>query len=456
VYAEDNWRVNDKLTLNLGLRYEVFTPFSEAHNLGSNFDLATLSIIVDSNANHTEGVKTEYGSFSPRIGFAESLNRSTVLRGGFGISYYPNQLFTFNAPNTFTFVQTIASPSTPAPIPVAVDPTTFASNPQVTTLSSQNLHLKNEYIEQFNLVLQKEFAGNVFSVGYVGELGRQLPTDPDLDRPGPPGANKPQLPYVYQAQLPYVNQIYGQENGGVSNYNALQATYQLRQRHGLTLNANYTYARDLDDVNSFSAPNGLGGGIYGAGLLTNDPGYDYGNSDLDVRHRAAGTLDYQLPFGEGANGFKGTLVKGWEVSSLGFWQTGIPFTVANVNDVVNIPGVSADRPNVTGNPNLSNPSPKMWYRLSAFSAQTPGTLGDSGRNTVYGPRDRRVDLSVLKNIPVGERFRIQFRAECFNVTNTVNWGYPNVDYQTPLAGQVSNTANNENPRQFQFALKALF
>lgn len=443
-FIQDDWRVNEKLTVNLGLRYEVFTPYTEVHNLISNLDIDTLKLVVASDGNPSANVKTDHLNFSPRAGFALSLTPTAVVRGGFGMSYYPTDTLNSNPPSVFNYQKTIASLATAAPIPTLVDPTTFASNPNVTSVSVKPRDLRPLYVEQFNLALQKQLGPHVFTLSYVGQLGRQFLVYADLDRPGPPGANLPALPFVYAAQLPYISQIFLTRNGGVNSYNAFQGLYSLKTHFGLNLDANYTWSHTLSNV---SSPN----------LLNNDIDYDYGNADTDLRQRATMTLIYQIPFGDHlTNRVASAVAKGWQLNSLAYWETGLPLTVANDNGQAHIPLVMVDRPNVTRNPNLKNPSPKHWYDTDAFALQTPGTLGNSGRNTVYGPRDRRVDISLFKSFPLRDRLSMQFRTECYNLTNTPNWGPPGMNWQLANAATISQTAQNEIPRQLQFALKFLF
>jgi hypothetical protein len=454
-YFQDNWRVNDRLTLNLGIRYEVFTPYTEVHNYITNFDMDTLKIVQASNSNPTANVKTEHGDFSPRIGFAASLNSSTVLRGGFGMSYYPTDELPSNPPSVYNYTQYLVNFSTPAPIPAPVDPNTFATNPNVTLLTTKARNLRPLYVEQFNLALQKQVGPQFFTIGYVGQLGRQLIVRSDLNRPDPPGANQPARPLIYAAQLPYVQQIQNRRNGAISSYNSLQTTYSLQSSFGLNMNVNYTWAHTLTNTGFASANNGLGT-TYQPNLLNDNLDYDYGNADTDIRHRVAMTLNYQLPFGKHLTGAAGVLAKGWQLNSLAYWQTGLPITASNTNGQARIPLVTGDRPNVLHNPNLNDPSPRNWFDKTAFELQTPGTLGNSGRNTIVGPRDRRVDLSLFKSFALREPFTLQFRAECYNVTNTPNWGMPNINWQLPNGGTINSTATGEIPRQYQFALKVLF
>jgi hypothetical protein len=340
-----------------------------------------------------------------------------------------------------------------------VDPNTFASNPLVTALYANPKNMHSVYVEQFNLIAQKEVRATVFTVGYVGELGRQLILQPNWNLPAPPGAGNPTPAYRFATQLPYITTITLSRNGGVSSYHALQTSVQRRYAGGLTLNANYTYARNL--TNSFNGS----GSTNPLQLIPSRPDYDYGNADIDIRHRAAISVNYAIPFGRNFHGLAAQAAKGWQVNSIAYWQTGLPFTVTNQNAQIRLPGVTTDRPNQLRSAKLANASITKWFDTTAFQAQTPGTAGNEGRNQLYGPRDRRIDLSLFKDFPIHETLKLQFRAEGYNITNTPNFALPTSAFTstatgfaspTSAFGTISSTAGNEIPRQYQFALKMTF
>jgi hypothetical protein len=251
--------------------------------------------------------------------------------------------------------------------------------------------------------------------------------------------------------LPKVTNIQYVDNSGITNYYALQAIFLRSMSHGLMFNANYTWAHGLSNsVQSASATTNA------YALITNDPMYDYGNSPIDVRHRIAGSVIYDLPFGKSTSGIRGRIIGGWEAVLMGFWQTGIPFTVVDGSPAINLPGISSDRPNQIKSAALSNPSINKWFDTSQFVRQTAGTPGNEASDSVYGPRSRVFNMSLIKDTPIAERLRAQFRAEFFNITNTPNFGLPGNGMTTPSFGVISSTAGNMTPRQMQFALKLLF
>lgn len=454
LYVQDDWHVRPWLTLNLGARWEGYTPISDAHNNYANFNLQTLSIqLAGKSTSSTGGVKTDYTDFSPRVGFEANLGHSTVIRGGFGFSYYPPVMQT-QVQNPNPPFDYICFPCSTATFPNLPEPIASATNPSG-TVSSLDPNLKNAYVRQYNLFVEKQFGANSISIGGVGENGRRTLYLRNADQPLPPGAEAPGTPppaLVYATQLPNVTNIQFVDNSGITNYYGFEVTYLRPTGHGLTISANYTWGHGLSNsvqsASTFSNP---------FSLVTNNPMYDYGNSPLDVRHRIAGSVLYDLPFGKTAHGFARQAIAGWEASLIGFWETGLPFTVENGSPQINLQNVNDDRPNQTGSAALSNPSISKFFNASVFVPQTFGTAGNERSDSVYGPRSRTLNAALLKQFPVYEKLNLQFRAEFFNITNTPNFAQPGANLSTPATfGVISATAANMNPRQMQFALRLQF
>jgi hypothetical protein len=462
-FAQDDWRVTKNLTLNLGVRYDIFTPFTEAHNEYSNFNASTLQIqVAGVNTSSTLGIGTHYKDVSPRLGFALSLPRNTVVRGGFGVGFFPvdfqNTIQNANPPYSylcFPCFSALPYPTLPSPAAPSV------TNP-AGTVTSKSPNFGPGYNEQYNLTLQKQLGANVVTATYVGEVGRRLLYQGDLDRPLPPGPGNATPKYVYQTQLPNVTSIAYNYNGAIMNYNALLLSFNRQIKNGLTFATNYTLAHGLID----GSPTGTSADP--VGLVSGKPSYDYGNSNLDIRHRFAATANYQLPLGRSSHGLEAIAIKDWQVNLLTYWQTGLPFTVTNSTPQINLPGVTSDRPNRIAPAALPHPTISEWFNTSAFASQTLGTAGNSERNGFYGPHDQRVDLSLFKTFPIEGAVKLQFRAECFNIVNHPNFGTPNAGGSVPASspagtivtgpgyGTISSTVAGEVPRQFQFALKMQF
>jgi len=494
-YIQDDWRLSQALTLNLGLRYDVYGAITEAHNRYENFEYPTLTMISGTQDAHV-GVDTNYKNFEPRVGFAYSAGKGMVVRGGYGISSYPlaiqNEIQIPNPPYTF-YEDCIPCfgnfnwPTMPIPTPASL-----------TNLSGSLTYVAKNYntldVQQFNLMVQKELGANVITLGGVGELGRHLLFQPSINMPVPSGpyaddaTQGPAAPpaLLTASALPNVGTIEGDLPWATNNYYAMQAVFARRFTKGLAFNANYTWAHGLGDA---VAGSGAGTAI---GMIPSDVRADYGNSGVDIRHRIAGNITYSLPFGQNLSGARALAIKGWDWNFLMFWQTGQPFGItngyANPNGLaqINLPTITADRPNrIAGQSFKTSSSPGLadWLNPGAFTPQPAGTLGDEGNNPFQGPHTRRADMSVLKNFNLSERVSAQFRAECYNISNTPNFENPNsaisgwtagpqhgaanpISEVGLLPGDIATTAGgfgsitsdvpNLNPRQFQFALKFLF
>jgi hypothetical protein len=473
-YVQDDWHVKEWLTLNLGMRWDLFTPFTEKNNAYSTFDIHTMKMIVASADNPTAGIQTFYKNFAPRIGFAAQIGYGMVLRGGYGISYYPGDygptINQYNIPFNPPAFNCIVGPPPPigcpaefgtlaqgVPIPVLGDANNLSGS-----LNAKEKKFRPSYLQQFNLILQKQFGENVVTAGFAGSLGRRINkmgTNINLPDPSTGAPN----PLRFLAQLPAVTSINYLENGYNSNYSSMQLSFQRRYSKGLTFNVNYTWSHGL--TSAMSQTSAI------SGLLRNNRRYDYGNSDLDIRNRIALMLNYDLPFGKSLKGIAGAVASGWALNSVAYWQSGRVLTVRDLafNPApINLPGVTADRPDVVpGQPYVvDNWTIDNYLNLKAFKVQAKGTPGTESNNQIQGPPSRSLDLSIFKNFAIGESMRLQFRAEAYNFTNTANFAEPIVEFVAVDAngnptnagnfGKIVSTRIGSAPRQIQFALKLLF
>jgi hypothetical protein len=558
-FAQDNWKVRPWLTINIGARYDIFTPFTEVHGFLSNYDPATQQLLVPAQglqflqsigantsgivaSSPTAGVQTTYSNIAPRLGFAATIARNTVLRGGYGIADFPGN-YTSNASLKNAPFNGVYSPSingTPCQSPLAFQietnsgqvatplPGCQAAMGQTTTLSGATggipvptpqalnspdlslpdnvaLNFRTSYVHQFNLELQKQFGANVITIGYVGQLGRHLPqVVNDVNIPDPlntthTAANTAGfgLPNTITG-APCVTPISGCDlrftvrptattlpglggvgeyfSEGTSSYNSLQASFQRSYHDGLTVSANYTYSHAIDDATDLSLEGQEGFGNADPFDLKR---FETGSSDLDLRHRFVATATYELPFGKSFTGAKKIGLAGWQVNGILVWNSGTPFSITDnftgfANSVFNGIGGGTTRPNQIANPGLPNPSNAEFFNNTAFEVPVLGTIGDTGRNTLYGPSFRYFTFSVFKDFPITEKVKLQFRTEIFNLTNTPSFFIPNNqnDHATtnqvptadqiaagtvsPAFGQVVVTNPNYTPREIQFALKLLF
>jgi len=503
-FIQDNWRVTPNLTLIYGLRYDVFTPFTEAHNNISNFNYAlalaattpaeaqaALQVAGVNGVSNTAGIQTVYSNVAPRLGFAWTVSPGTVLRGGYGISYFPgnytsnadlkNPPFTSNyspscQSNNAYYIQKAEGAPTLNPICDAPFDYFYEGVPLPTpqTITSLNLgfvaedpKLRPALVQQYNLQAEKQIGANVVTIGYVGNAGQHLPqtlNDINLPAPNANGDNRP-----LHALLSNVNGVGYLVSEGVSNYNALQTSFQRRLARGLAFDANYTWAHGLDDVLGFSEEGDQG-------AFNADPTrvreIDYGNSENNITNRFALSLDYALPFGQGFTGVRRFVLAGWETNAIVVWQSGKDFSIENSSSEHVTDGgyqdraqpnfgPGPDRPDQIGPTGVPHKSLAEYFNTAAFVGQPLGTVGDVARNQMYGPHFKHIDLSLFKNFALSDRFSMQFRVESFNISNTpsfyiANTNSGNTQLGNGTFGQVTQTDPNYTPRQFQFALKLLF
>jgi hypothetical protein len=458
-YVNDSWRATPRLTLNAGLRYELNTAPVDAEDRANLYDPATRSLVrVGTNGIPRGGFDTDRNNFAPRVGLAWTLDDQTVVRAGYGVYYEqsalaPGEALYFNAPyfdlNLFFSLQglplTLNNPF-PSNFPFALPKTALAVQRD----------LRTPYMQQWNLNVQRQLGrSRVLEVGYVGSKGTKLLTARDINQPRPSPVSPNPRPN------PFFDDIDIIESRANSNYHALQARLQQRLSNGLALLASYTYSKSLDDASNFFTSAG-------------DPNFpqdsgnaraERGRSNFDVRQRLSVSYTYDLPFGKGQRyahegGFLSSLLSGWQTNGVVTLQTGRPFTVALLSDIDNSNtgrsnlGFGAnDRPNVVGDPRLSNPTPDRWFNTSAFAFPPFGTFGNSGRNTLDGPGFQNVNASLVKNTQLGESVRLQLRAEAFNLFNHPNFNLPDNFLGSPTFGRILSA---QSPRHLQFGVKLLF
>jgi hypothetical protein len=460
VFFQDDWRATRWLTLNIGLRYDIYSLPTERNNQMVNLNLNTLQYVYanDNGVNSRAGVMTNHGDIGPRFGFAATLGHEFVVRGGYGISYFPG-----NTGTQYLGAGPRTAMATPAVTPTVVSglspnlfladgfPPTVAQPPYtpINAVGGTNWHFPDSTVQQFNLTVEKAISDYIFSASYVGLLSRHLAIQnfPLNNAPVGPGAIQQRRPYY--PVLPAVQAINIFMAIGVSNYNGLQLNLTRRLNHGLTLNTNYTFAKCLSDSIQIGQSNP-------SFLEVPDIRHnDYGRCDNDIRQRWAMTANYGLPLGKSLKGVVKALAADWQLNAVAAYQTGLPFSVYN-NSALSNTGAANDRPNLVTDPGAINSSVGQWFNTAAFQAQPAFTLGNSGRNILTGPPARHLDLSVFKMFNLNERMRVQFRAEGFNVTNTPNFALPNAAINTPGFGSISRLQYLTTPRQIQLALKLLF
>ncbi len=478
-FAEDNWRVNQKLTLNLGLRYDVMTWPYETQNRMASFDVNPQSstygqvLLAGKNGVPRTIENNNHDDIGPRIGFAYDMhgNGKQVIRGGFGMYYFPdyggidNQLgqqVPFGGSVGYSAQQGYCitfTGQTPAPgstygcnqsaqqttaLPQPGFPNFNPANPPngLSTLAvNRNNH--NQMIQEWNLqVAQQVGRYDMLSLAYVGTHASNLSNyyNYNLFQFATGKQNFPQF-----GSISYNNYV------GVSNYNGLQLHYVHRQGKDLIVTGSYAWSHTLDD---------------GPGTISlyYDPRASYGNSSQDERNVFTSSILYHLPFGRGERFFGNVsyplnlVIGGWQMNVIGHIASGTPFDLSVSGNA------DADTPDLIGSINYPKSISGTWFDTSAFAA--PPTVSANGqnvftrlgtlrRNQLYGPGQRSADFSLQKNIQFTSRYVLELHGDAFNVTNTPQFTNPDGNFYDSNFGKVTSTANNSQ-REIQLAARFTF
>ncbi|HYO80905.1 MAG TPA: TonB-dependent receptor [Bryobacteraceae bacterium] len=498
LYAQDSWRVSRKLTVELGLRYNLVFPLYSALGNFTTFDPARfrpeaapsvnpgngaldtpgdpwngLVIFGDSFPDRARGripavelpgverlftglprggTNTEYGNFGPRLSFAFDplANGRTALRGGFGIFYDRIQTdFLGGSSNNPPFASSANIFEGNIDNPGGGTQRDFPAN-----VSGIFLGMRTPRVYSFNLGVQQELrSGLIAEVGYVGTMGRNLLRTININQPRP-GTAQANRGVNLNSLRPYQGYatINLQDTGDSSNYNSLQASLNQRYRAGLNFGLTYTWSRTLD------TSGGTFQDIY-------NPRADYGLSSIHRAHILTVNWVYELPFfRSGGPRLVRAALGGWEISGISLFQSGAPNSVTVPEDVAGIGGTSS-RADVVGDPVLASGERTLsrWFNTEAFlpaSQMTPGRFGNSGRNVLIGPSYTQTDVALMKNFSLGEQFRLQFRGESFNVLNHPSFTGINTtvrfDNQGRPAQNYGAVTSSGPGRVLSFGLKLLF
>jgi hypothetical protein len=481
-FAQDDIKLTPRLTLNLGVRYDFASPVWEGNNHLANFDPAGSGSIIPASNGSLESrslVQPQKLDFSPRLGVAYQLTAGTVIRAGYGIFYVPfdragseNQL-ALNPPN---FINNNISLSSTALQPVfPLDSGFPASFLNPADLNYKDLHIRTtnpndarSYMQQWSFGVQRELARNLFlQVDYVGSKGTHLLTLSDLNQFVNNGQqivfnvkHQPTLPYPNFGLLEY------SQNDGISSYNGLDFTLERRFAAGLAFSLAYTWSKSIDDTAEELS-------VYGSNAfsqITNNQRAWRGPSDFNVPQRVVFSWVYELPFGPSkpfaSAGAMSKIFGGFQAAGSYTAASGRPFTpfATSNNSSIDI-GEEQALPNVIGRPSYPQ-NVNCWYYDSAnakcaafsgsnaFSIPAPGVFGNAGRNSLRGPGIQDLDVSISRNFAITERMKVQFRAEAFNLTNTVAFGLPNSNVSGGSPGVITSLA--ADPRIMQFALRLTF
>jgi hypothetical protein len=472
LYIQDDWKISRRLTINLGLRWELMqTPYypygAQVGRGGLSRFLTEFNVPVGDPRYETFerpkdgndcGCKQDWNNFAPRLGIAYRLNEKTVIRTGFGLFYGEADNGSTEAARwhnlTPDFTEVVlnttdnVTPTTlvkdgftpvqlPAPAPVP--------NTNVTTTKDS---FPNQYASQWFFDVQREFGDMLFELGYQGAKATHLFASRNINNGGP----HPSIPEIRRRVRPTWNGVTLNDNGANSLYNALVAKAEKRFSRGVTFVASYTFSRNIDQ----SVENLNEGGSGRANEY--DLSAERGLSDLHRSHNFVGSYTWELPFGKGRafgsnwSGIADVVLGGWQLGGLLSMRSGFPFDINYPGDPQN--SGTRNRGDRVASGKLDNPTIDMWFDQFAFVASAPGVIGNTGRNVLIGPGSRNFDFILGKRFMLPkEGHAVQFRFEAFNFTNTPTFGQPNSGLRGPATATISEA---DEPRRIQFALKYMF
>jgi hypothetical protein len=487
-YVQDDWKVTSKLTLNLGLRWEMDYPRRESQNRQSGFDRYAINPVSG-----TPGVITFAGlngvgkyahdfdgnNWGPRFGFAWRAIKGLVVRGGYGIFYNGAYQVSVNNPMSqgFSVNGSFSSPDggyTPAflfrngmpAIPRAtLGPEFGAVKVGASVTTAPDFIAKdhvNGYSQQWNFTIQKELRGNtLLETAYIANVGHKLSGQnvninqiPLVNGRGPAAQSQTLRPFPQFGNVTSVSPSWGN-----STYHSLNVKLEKRFSHGLNFLGNYTWAKFIDDV---AGSNELGGDSSNGYEHINARRLDKGMSGSDVRHRLAGSALYDLPLGKGRHWAPGNkvldrIVGGWTVGGILEARKGVPYGVTESTNRLNAFS-SSQRPNLLRDPNLpSNRSRaekiQQFFDTTAFQAPGDGVLGNAARTNGPGPGFFGVDISVHKLFQLTERFGLTFRTDVVNFPNTPAFAAPNQSRGDGSFGKIGSTLSGATAREIQLSLR---
>ena len=473
-YLQDDFKVSNRLTVNVGLRYEYSPWLSGYRGQVGTFEPGSARPIIVASDSETPDLasqfagpsaytlfqgaiqtsrdaglplsitKTDRAQVGPRAGFAwQPFGERTVVRGGYGL-FYEQESSGDRVNNNmvpFRLDQTSFNDQAP-PVRTMADffLGTKLTNSAAPSIGASAVEQKMGRDHHFSLGVQQEVAPfTVVEVNYVGNIGRFLNGTTNINIPEPgSGGIQARRPYPQFGGINYFDDT--QE----TTYHAMQSSIEQRTHGGLFYLVSYTWSKSMTTQNVPA----VGG----------NSGREKAPSGFDVPHNVAISAGYDLPFGRGrrllgdAGGIVDAVLGGWQAQGIYVWRSGRPFTPTISSDRANT-GVGAQRPNRIGSGELDEPTVGLWFDKTAFALPAQFTYGNSGGGILREDSYKTLDVSLFKQFRIGTH-RLQFRAEAFNVTNTVSFSAPNTAIDTAAGGRVTSTSGT--PRQMQFALKYEF
>jgi len=483
-YIQDDWKVTPRLTLNLGLRWDMDTPRSEKNNAQTGFDPFAINPV-----SRTPGIITYAGrdgvsvyahrfdrnNIGPRFGFAyRPWDDKLILRGGYGLMYgaiYDDSITRANVVGfgdvrqfqssdngitpAFLLRNGVASPPTD-PLGPGFGAVPVGTAPRISP-DFYNADQQMPYAHHINFSVQRQIAGTLLiEAAYTANLGHRISgraTNVNEIRPERRGVRQDQSLRPFPQ---YANVMLRANNWGNSSYHGLNLKAEKRFSKGLNLSSNYTWSKFLDDVQSAADAGGAGAQSYHARQL------DKSYSGNDIRHRWVSSAVYELPVGHGRalsvpSGWIDQAIGGWSLGVISGLRTGLPFGVVEQTNRLNAFS-STQRPNLTGPWSLSGDRSRAdmisrYFNPNAFTFPGDGVLGTAARNIGAGPGSVGIDLSLLKDFSIRERMTLQFRGEFFSILNRPNFGLPNGARGAAAFGTIAGASG---ARQAQLGLRLAF
>jgi len=456
VWVGDNVQVTHRLTLDLGLRYELYSPLQPSKGGGAQFldpTTNTFNYAGIGGIGMSASV-TQTRNVAPRFGYAFQATHKTVIRGGYGISYFQNPfiLTGFQAPTTGSSLGAVGDfivppiavgalgatvntviPNTTPILPPLVNGTPADSIP-ATVLPRNN---PTPYIQSYSTEVQQEFYwGTVLSAGYVGNVGRHLPFNEQLNA-ALPGTGILGLPFLGLGRTASTLLF---DNGINNNYNSLQVKLSKRFSKGIFIQAAYTYGKALGYT-----------GLNNTLLNPFNLRANYGPEPYDRQQILTISHLWELPFMRNGKGWKAAVLGGWQLNGVFTWQGGTPLTITADPFTCLCPGLTPAANFIGGIPSVNG-----VLNPAAFAPAPTGTFGDLNPGSVRGPSYRIYDFSVFKTFKVMERFHLEFRGEAFNLTNTPVFNNPITNISAADFGQFTSTVNQASGRAVKLGFRVLF
>lgn len=465
-FAQDRWRVSPKLTLSLGLRWELYTPPYANRGNGSNFNLQTGQLMVAGfgNVDRYTNINTRKNNFAPRIGIAYQLHPTTVVRAGYGRSYFPN-FFSIQITHNYPvdYVQDISaavgqplnftlSQGPPLPAPPAVPSNGLLPLPNQVSATGIPLNRKTAYVDMYNFAIQHELSKNFsVQVAYVGNQARHLYDFYNANAPVPmasPAGGSSDNNRPYFPTFGYTQDITAFANDLNSNYNSLQLSAEKRMSAWYSFTTQYTWSKALN---------------YGDNSREYNPydlRADYGPAGFDRTHAFSLGHILEVPIGKGRKymsdmGTAGELIfGGWQFTGMTTAYSGRPFTPI-IGDNSSLNSNFTLRPDQVGNPYTNVPA-GLWFNPSAYAAPGPFREGTARRNSLRGPAFFEADWALGKTFKLTESQALAFTWQNFNAFNNVNRGVPVNDIGSSSVGTITSLESFAIPRTMQFSLRYTF